>query len=183
MADELHVCDKGERIAKLESTVQSQSDADNRIERELKELASQVRDNHDASNSELKELNKSFGKLEGLINAQSEKIDTLNTNVNASNTKLDKLTSRVSKLEKTVEGHTTEIETLKEDKGDHDRRLTSVEKNVIKISAIIGAILFLIQLIGGMTSCQDIKSTVHQILQEEKQAAQPMTSVVIEQQN
>ena len=183
MADEVHICDKGERIATLEATVQSQSDADNRIEKELKELASQVRDNHDASNSELKELNKSFGKLEGLINAQSEKIDTMNTNVNASNAKIDKLTNRVSKLEKTVEGHTAEIEILQKGTTDHDHRLTGVEKNIIKISAIIGAVLFLIQLIGGMTSCQDIKSTVHQILQEERQEAQPTTSVVIEQQN
>ena len=182
MADEVHICDKGERIATLEATVQSQSEADNRIEQELKELASQVRDNHDANNGELKELNKSFGKLEGLINAQSEKIDTLNTNVNASNAKLDKLTTRVSKLEKTVDGHTAEIELLQKGTDDHNHRLTSVEKNVIKISAIVGAVLFLIQLIGGMTSCQDIKSTVHQILQEEKQA-QTMTSVVIEQQN
>lgn len=183
MADETtHTCIQVEKIATLTARLDAQSDADNRIEKELKDLATEVRANHESNNGEFRELSKGFVKLEGLLKSQSEKIDNININIQEHNEKLDKLTTRVDEVEKTVKVNTKDIEELKTDKGNHEIRLTSVEKNMIKIAAIVGAVLFLIQLVGSMSSCQEVKSAVRQMFTEEQQA-RPTTNVMIEQKN
>ena len=78
--------------------------------------------------------------------------------------------------------NTKDIEELKTDKNNHETRLTSVEKNMIKIAAIIGAVLFLIQLVGSMSSCQEVKSAVRQMFTEEQQT-RPAASIRVKQKN
>ena len=185
MADETtHTCIQVEKIATLTARLDAQSDADNRIEKELKELATEVRANHESNNGEFRELSKGFVKLEGLLKSQSDKIDEINNHIDEhikdSGDKLDKLTVRVDEVEKTVKVNTKDIEELKTDKSNHETRLTSVEKNMIKIAAVVGAVLFLIQLIGSMSSCQEVRSTVRQIFTEEQQA-HPTTIISVDQ--
>ena len=131
MANELaHTCIQVEKIATLSANLEAQSDADNRIEKELKDLATEVRANHESNNGEFRELSKGFVKLESLLKSQSEKIDEINIHIDDhikdSGDRLNKLAVRVDDIDKTVKVNTKDIEELKTDKNNHETRLTSV---------------------------------------------------------
>lgn len=169
MADETHICDKGERIAKLEASTDQQGSDIAEIKKDLKALNDKVDKNHDEMNSELKQIRTDVSDIKASIAQQSTKIDNLTAIVGKSVKQIDDLNNKVEGVDKTVALHGKEIEDLKETTTSHGQRLTRVEKKVWRIVAAIGAAIFILQLITTMSSCSDIKQFVKQMLIEEQQ--------------
>lgn len=169
MAEE-HTCTQEAKIAVLEAnTVQQGADIAD-IKQELKDLNTKVDKNHEEMNSELKLIRSDVSDIKASIAAQSVKIDNLATTLNASVERVDKVHDKVEDIETTVNGHTTDINRLSVTTDSHGERLDRVEKKLWKILTAIGAAIFLLQLIGTMSSCSDIKHFVKQLLIEEQQA-------------
>ena len=170
MADqELHICEKAERIATLEANTEQQGTDIAEIKKDLKALNNKVDENHKAMNNELKLIRDDVGAIKTAVVAQSTKIDALTKTVEKSVSSIDTLHEKVEGLDKTVTLHTKDISDLKDSTDDHGKRLNRVEKKVWKIVAIIGAAIFILQLISTMSSCSDIKHFIKQAFVEEQQ--------------
>lgn len=168
MADDIHTCDKGERIAKLEASTEQQGSDIAEIKKDLKALNDKVDKNHEEMNSELKLIRSDVSEIKTAVVAQSSKIDTLTNTVDKSVKQIDALQSQVTEIDKTTTLHTKDIKLLKETTKDHGERLHNVEKKVWRIVAAIGAAIFFLQLISTMSSCSDIKHFVKQMFIEEQ---------------
>ena len=172
MADDTHKCTQEARIAVLEANTAQQGADIADIKQELKDLNNKVDKNHEEMNNELKLIRSDVSDIKTSIAAQSVKIDTLTSTLKASVERVDKVHNKVEEIDTTVKGHTTEITRLSETTDSHGRRLDMVEKKLWKILAAIGTAIFILQLIGTMSSCSDIKHFVKQMLIEEQQAVQ-----------
>lgn len=168
MADE-HICTHDARIAVLEANTTQQGKDIADIKQELKDLNDKVDKNHEEMNGELKLIRADVSDIKTSIAAQSIKIDGLADTLKASVNRLDKMHDKVDGIENTVNSHTTDIDRLNATTFDHNERLDRVEKKLWKILAAIGAAIFILQLIGTMSSCSDIKHFVKQMLIEEQQ--------------
>ena len=169
MADNEHTCAQEARIAVLEAHTAQQGDDIADIKQELKDLNKKVDKNHEEMNNELKQIRTDVSDIKTSIAAQSIKIDNLANTVKASVERIDKMHEKVEGIETSVNTHTTDINRLTSTTDDHGRRLDNVEKKLWKILAAIGAAIFILQLIGTMSSCSDIKHFVKQLLIEEQQ--------------
>lgn len=172
MADTEHTCAQEARIAVLEAHTEQQGSDIADIKQELKDLNNKVEKNHEEMNSELKLIRADVSDIKTSIAAQSIKIDSLATTLKDSAKRVDKIHNKVEDIEATVTNHTTDINRLNATATNHNERLDHVEKKLWKILTAIGAAIFLLQLIGTMSSCSDIKHFVKQLLVEEQQVVQ-----------
>lgn len=142
MAEE-HGCTQVGAIAKLKAKLESQGDADIRIEGNLKALSEEVKNNQKEVQEEFKKIATSLTTLNDSINTQNKAIEDLRSDVKTYTETLNKTQSRITVVEKDQKTNSDEITNLKTEHATITERIMKLEKWVAWITAC-GAVLFFV---------------------------------------
>ena len=147
-----HGCAQVGIIAELKTTLKNQRQADERIEENLEKLTDEVRKNQEQNQAEFKQINATLITLKDSADAQQQSISDLRDDVRHYTDSLNTLYGRVGKVEGTVSDNTTNIRRLDDNHKDITKRVDSLEKTVIKITVLAGAMIAIIEFIANFSS-------------------------------
>lgn len=144
MAEE-HGCTQVGAISELKAKLESQGNADVKIEGNLKELTIEVRKNHEQTQEEFKQIATTLTKLSDSMDSQKKSIKDLRAEVKTYTDSLNKTHSRITTVEKDIAQNSSDIIELKKEHDTVVERLMKVEKWIASIVAIATALFLVFQ--------------------------------------
>ena len=160
------VCKHEGMLGEMRATLKAQSEADTRIENNLKELVTSIQKDRETAATNYTELKDNFTKIEEiLIEQKKASVEHVNAQKEIKSS-LDNLNARVSDIEKDVSATSDKVDNISKTAEGHEERIRKIERLVIKIAAVATALVGIIEV-----SCKidDIK---YFLFPELKQAIQ-----------
>ena len=139
------VCKHEGLLGEMRATLKAQSEADARIETNLKELVTAIQKDRDTASSHYTELKDNFTKIKEILTEQKKASEDHANSQKEIKSSLDNLTSRVTVIESDVGETKKNLDSITETAKGHEERIQSIERLVIRIAAIATAVVGIIE--------------------------------------
>lgn len=139
------VCKHEGMLGEMRATLKAQSEADTRIENNLKELVTAIQNDRETAAGNYNELKNNFTKIEEILIEQKKASLDHTSAQKEMKSSIDKLSARVADIEKDVSDTSNKVDNISKTSAGHEARIKKIERLIIKLAAITTALVGLVE--------------------------------------